>query len=192
MPRDKKGNLGRLGPRERKAYRYLIGLLVAPAVFFVLYWLYAGGKGDAEGERVSPPGIFHQAGDPVMAGDRTLLAAPGGRVMRTAELNLGANRVIAESGYTFTVIPLVVPEDSGDPSTPHWYLVDGEGRKYNLLKVLPANPVEGGGPVPEAGPEKRLVYLVFKVNNQSGDTFLVYASEKGRWAWKIPRPGGPP
>lgn len=191
MPSRKKSNRGLLSPRDRKVYGYLIWFLIAPAIFFLLYWLYAGSTGDKSPERLSLPQKLYQAGDTVLAGDRALLAAPGGRITYSEELLLGGNRVVAEGGYTFTVIPLVIPEDSRDPNPSGWCLADREGGKYELLKVLSNSPVKGGSPAPAPGHGQRLVYLVFKVKKDSGDTFLVTASGKDQWAWKIPAPGSP-
>jgi hypothetical protein len=191
MPPVKKRNRGPLSPRDKKVYGYLIWFLIAPAIFFLLYWLYTGGAGNRPPDRLSLPQKFYQAGETVLAGDRTLLAAPGGRITYSEELLVGSNRIVAEGGHTFTVIPLVIPEDSRDPDPSGWYLADGEGLKYNLLKVLPASPVQGSGPDPAAGRGKRLVYLVFKVRKDSGDTFLVTTSGKDQWAWKMPGPAGP-
>lgn len=189
MPSLKKRSRGPLNPRDRKAYGCLIWFLIAPAIFFLLYWLYSGGTGDNPPEKYSLPQKLYQAGDTVLAGDRALLAAPGGRITYSQELLVGGNRIVAEGGHTFAVIPLVIPEDSMNPDPAGWHLADGEGQKYNLLKVLPASPVQGGGPDPAAGHGKRLVYLVFKVKKDSGDTFLVTASGNDRWAWKMPGPG---
>lgn len=183
-----KKNRGRLDPREKKLYGRLIWLLVGPAVFFALYWFYAGGGVEKPRDRLSPPEKYLQAGQGAKAGGVDLLAAPGGRVAHTGELALAGNRVLAESGLSFLVIPLAIPEGSKDPSPSRWFLIDQEGRKYNLLKVLGASPAKDLAPAP--GPGSRLVYLVFKVEKGLGPTFLVYNSGNEQPAWKIPGPGG--
>ncbi len=188
MPGSKKGARGRIGHREKKVYGLWIWLLVGPAVFFALYWLYSGGPAEKPRERIPPPEKYLQAGEQVSAGGRTLLAAPGGKVIHTVELALGGNRVIAEGGQVFTVIPLVIPEYEGDPGPSRWHLLDGEGRRYDLLKVLHRNPVEGESAM-AAGPGSRLVYLVFKIKKDPVPNFLVYTTGEDRWAWKVPGPG---
>lgn len=191
MPAGKKKNPGNFGPREKKVYRLMVWLLIGPAVFFALYWIYSGGGGNTSGRKAPPPREFRQAGERVTVDGNNLLAAPDGRVSYSAELALGGNRVIAEGGYTFLVIPLVIPDTFSDPPPTQWYLVDGEGLKYDLLKVMAKSPVEGFA-VPPAGPGSRLVYLVFKISKDSGDTFLVYHPGREQFlAWKMPRPGGP-
>ena len=187
MPDRKKNKRGRPAPPEKKLRGYLIWLLIGPAVFFILYLVYAGGGGDKTPPRLDPPRNYLQAGQSVAAGDKTLLAAPGGTIYFSGDLNLGNNRVLAEGGMVFAVIPLVIPETSRDPEASGWFLVDGEGKRYNLLKVTGTNPVESAEKTPPAGPESRLVYLVFKVSKDSGDTFLVYTSGTDQWAWKMPK-----
>ena len=191
MPPGGKKNRRQFIPREKKLRTYYIFLLIGPAVFFLLYWLYSGGAGDKPGERPAPPDNYRQAGEPITVDGQTLLAAPGGRVISTGELALGGNRVMAEAGFIFTVIPLAVPENFSGPSPSRWYLISGEGRKYDLLKVVTRNPVEGGAQVPPPGPGNRLLYLIFKIQKEPGDAFLVYSPGTERWAWKIPRPGLP-
>lgn len=189
MPAGKKKSPGNLGPREKKIYRLLVWLLIGPAVFFALYWLYAGDFGNRTGQKISPPREYRQAGEVVTVDGKDILAAPGGRIIYTTDLTLGSNRVIAEGGYLFSVIPLIIPDTFGEPAPSQWYLVDGEGQRYDLLKILAKSPVEGA-PAPPAGQGSRLVYLIFKINRESGENFLVYNPGKEQRAWIMPRPGG--
>ncbi len=161
-------------------------LLIGPAVFFVLYWLYTGGDGNPPSS-ISPPGDYRQAGEPAIIDGSSIVAAPGGKVAYSQELKLGNNRILAEAGYIFVVIPLVLPEKSNDPPPTRWNLVDGEGNTYSLLKTLAKNPAgeAAASPVAFGG---RTVYLVFKVDKNTGDTFLVHSAASGDAAWKIPRP----
>lgn len=186
MPAGKKKSPGSLGPREKRIYRLFMWLLIGPAVFFVVYWFYSNSGGESAG-RMPPPQEYRQAGEVVAVDGKNLLAAPEGRVSYTAELALGGNRVIAESGYIFSVIPLVIPGILGDPAPSQWCLVDSDGRKYDLLKVTANSPVEGFAVHP-AGQGNRLVYMIFKITKESGDTFLVYSPGKEQRAWKMPRP----
>lgn len=188
MPPGGNKNRRQFSPRGKKLRTYYIFLLIGPAVFFLLYWLYSGGAGDKPGDLLTPPDNYRQAGEPITVDGQTLLAAPGGRVLSAGELALSGNRVMAEAGLTFTVIPLAVPENLSDPSPSRWYLIGGDGIKYNLLKVVAKNPLEGGPQVPPPDPGKRLLYLIFKVPKEPGEAFLVYSPGPERWAWKLPAP----
>ncbi|MFZ5634122.1 MAG: hypothetical protein ACOY40_14865 [Bacillota bacterium] len=170
-------------------YRYWIWLvLIGPALFFIYYWINTGIGGDEPAQRLPLPQEYRQAGEPVTTGGKTLLAAPGGRVAYTPALTLGNNRVVAEGGTVFLVLPLVVP-DGFTPVSTQWYVVGGEGDTYGLLKVLPESPPEGAAAA-GTGQGGRAVYLIFKVKKAAGDTFLVYTAGRDQAAWRLPGPGG--
>lgn len=187
MPANKKRNRGQLHTQGKKVNRYWIWMfLIGPAVFFIAYWLSAGAGGDKQGQRAVLPQKYRNAGEPVTVNEKTMLAAPGGRVTFTEGLLLENNRVIAEEGRVFMVVPLILPDKSGDPAPSQWYLTDVEGNKYDLLKVLTKNPAgEDTGPGISQG--NRLAYLVFKIKKGTGVTFLVYMPYGEDYAaWKMP------
>lgn len=189
MPKGGKKSRGQLSPRDKKIYSRTMWLLIGPAVFFLLYWFYAGG-GASSPQETAPPEKYSQAGEPASVGGFTFLAAPGGKVFTTGEISLGgSNRVIAEGGYTFTVVPLALPESQGGPYPAQWYLVDSGGQKYDLLKITDHNP-SGSGGATDPGPGNRLAYLVFKVKKDSGQLFLVYSQGADSLAWRLPASQG--
>lgn len=187
MTSSKKNSRRQTDSPEKRVYRYWVWLvLVGPALFFIYYWITAGREGNAPSPQPLKPEVFLQAGQPAAIEGKTLLAAPGSGAIFSEQIALGGNRIIAEGGYTFTIIPLVIPDTmkAPSPSPSQWYLAGENSRKYDLLKVLDQNPA-GDSPVyrPETG--NRLIYLVFKVLNEPGDLFLVYSPGKEYAAWQI-------
>lgn len=190
MPAGKKGARGRFTPRDKKAYRYWYWLvIIGPALFFILYWLNTGAGEYHTSRTIPPPRAYQQAGEPATTGGKTLLAAPGGKVAYTRELLLGNNRVVAEGGSVFTVLPVIIPEGF-NPIAGQWYIVSSGGDNYGLLKTLEQSPLEA---ITVSGTDRgsNVSYLIFKLDGTLEDLFLVYTAGQDYAAWKLPA-GMPP
>lgn len=174
---------------DKRAFNYWIWLiLIGPAFFFLYYWLTSTNPGESQKQKPFLPEKRLQAGEPATIDKNTLLAAPEGRVIYTEQITLGNNRIVAEGGQVFSIVPLVISEGFGDPSPVQWYLTDMEGNRNDLLRVVPQNPAGGEQTVIETGQGKRLVHLIFKVKKEKAERFLVYLSQGGHAAWKMPSP----
>jgi len=171
---------------DKKALNYWIWLiLIGPAIFFVFYWLSSLNTEESEKQKPFLPEKQLKAGESASVNDITLIAAPGGILFYTETLSLGNNKVMAEAGNQFLVIPLLIPEKSGDPAPPQWYITDAEGNRYDLLRVVEANPTDGRTAF-ETARGNRLVHMIFKVKKESLQNFLVYTNGKDYAAWQVP------
>ncbi|KJR99059.1 MAG: hypothetical protein VR68_09615 [Peptococcaceae bacterium BRH_c4a] len=169
---------------DKRAFNYWIWLiLIGPAFFFLYYWLTSN---PVESRKQKPflPEKQLQAGEPASVNGITLMAAPGGRVSYTETLSLANNKVMAEGGSQFLVIPLVIPEKSGDPAPDQWYITDSGGNRYDLLKVTLVDPTGGQTARPIQG--NRLVHMIFKIKKGNQQNFLVYKPGKDHAAWQVP------
>ncbi|MFZ5652162.1 MAG: hypothetical protein ACOY4I_15110 [Bacillota bacterium] len=187
MPSAKKNNKT-LNHREKKIFNYWIGLvLIGPAIFFLFYFFSGNSASETPGQKTALPEKQLQAGEPAAVDNMKITAAPEGRVTLSEQLTMGNNRIIAEGGHLFMVVPLEVPEKFGDPSPSNWYVTNPEGSRYELLRVVSKNPAGPDAAVKiEQG--SRLVYLIFKVKKGQSDHFLVYMAPGGQAAWKMPAP----
>lgn len=175
----------KLNPREKKLFNYWIWLvIIGPAIFFLFYWFSGNTATEAPGPKPYLPEKKLRAGEPAVVDNTMITAAPEGTVTLTEKLAIGSNRIVAEGGQTFMVVPLVIPDSFGDPSPAHWYIVDSENNRYDLLRVVSKNP---SGPDPAAiSPGNRLVHLIFKIKKGDAERFLVYLPPTGQAAWKLP------
>ncbi|MFZ5647680.1 MAG: hypothetical protein ACOY30_08680 [Bacillota bacterium] len=174
--------------REKKVFNYWIWLvIIGPAIFFLYYWFSGNSTSEVPGQKPFLPEKQLRAGEQAAIGNIMITAAPEGRVTYSEQLTMGTNKIIAEGGQTFMVVPLVVPDNFGEPSPSRWYLTGSGGVKYDLLRVVPKNPVAPDAPA-GTGPGNRLVYLIFKVKKGEAELFLVYLDPTGNAAWKMPPP----
>lgn len=176
-----------LGPREKKVFNYWIWLvLIGPAIFFLFYWFSGNSASETPAQKPFLPEKKQRAGEPAAIDNMIITAAPEGRVTLSEHLTIGSNRIIAEGGHAFMVVPLAIPKKFGEPSPSHWYITDPEGSKYDLLRIVSKNPADTDAAAVKIEQDGRLVYLIFKVKKGEAERFLVYKAPNGQAAWKMP------
>ncbi len=149
-------------------------MIVGPAILLLYFFIYSDNEPSRQAEKYPLPASYEKLGRAADINGGNYTAGPGEKVFFTGELHLGNNTVAAEAGTTFLVIPLQMPSNKPDPAPENWWVLDSNGFRYSLLKVLSTNPVENknGAGAPEGFRE---AYQIFKVNKKENLSFyLVY------------------
>lgn len=176
--------------RDKRVRTWSLTLILAPALFFVAYWFYIQ---QGEVQKTPPPSnplpeAYVPAGTTVTLNGNSIKAGVAGKNFYSKTLNLKHNRVMAESGKTFLIIPVFASQQIDDPS---WTLLDSSGDSFRPLPVNQRAASEALGTTTLDEPERTtsVRFLVFKVPENSSEFYLKLQIGDKTSAWRFSGPG---
>jgi hypothetical protein len=158
-------------------------MIVAPALFLLYFFLFNNSPPNRQSEKYALPPAPAAIGNAITINNSNYTVGPGKKIHITGELQLGNNTVAAEAGQNFIVVPLQLPRKAPGPAPENWWLQDGEGNRYPLLKVTSANPAAKSAK--NNSGDTREDFLIFKAPKETTTYYVVYMRDNNNAAWKI-------
>ena len=159
-------------------------MIIAPALFLLYFFLFNSPPPNRQTEKYALPPFPAAIGGTLSINNNNYTVGPGKKIYITGELRLGNNNVAAEAGQNFIVVPLQLPRKAPEPAQENWWLQDGEGNRYPLLKVTFANPAAESANNNISG-NTRENFLIFKAPKETTTYYVVCLQDKNSAAWRI-------
>lgn len=173
------------GPLNKKGVRLWFWLMiVAPAFFLLYFFLFNNVSPTRQAEKYPPLSSPADIGSTLHFGNGNYTVGRDKKIYITREISLVNNTVAAEAGLTFIVVPLQLPRQAPEPNPENWWLQDGEGVRYPLLKATGFNPAINTAKdgVSAMDGEK---FLIYKAPRDTKTFYVVYQQGQTTLSWRI-------
>ena len=180
-----KNNNNLPGPLNKKGVRLWFWLMIiGPALFLLYFFLFNNSSSTRQAEKYPLPSSPADIGSTLSLDNSEYTVGPDKKIYIAEELRLGNNTVAAEAGLNFIIVPLLLPGRVPDPKPENWWLQDGKGIRYPLLKITAVNPAvaNGNDGVSGISGEK---FLIYKAPKKTAAFYVVFLQDKTMLAWKV-------
>lgn len=147
------------GKDEHIKRKWLLFMIFAPGIFFIVYWLAMQPGHEYRVEKIKPPAEYAQLGEAVSVDGKSYRAFKGD-IIFTDTLKFNNNVAVAEPGYVFMGLGLRVGTVKKQPDC---CIINPEGRSYRPLKVDQSVVARNFG----FNTNNSEVLYLFKVNSNS-------------------------
>lgn len=163
-----------LGSEQNTKRKYLLMLIFAPGIFFILFWAATRFQAP-ESATVEPPDTYVELGTRVERDGAGYLVYRGEKLF-SGQIDLGNNLAMAEPGRVFVALGLSTNVNVPDGAVS---VIDSKGVSYSPLRVERELVARNFG---FAGAGDRL--YIFKVDSRAGEYYFVINIENPA-AWRF-------